>query len=115
MRIVAFESRRSAQIADLIHARGAQAILAPAMQEVPLFENHEALAFGKKLAEGKIDLIVFTTGVGVKALLEVLEKKWPMDQLRIFFSKIPIIGRGPKTEEALRLKGISIAQHVAEP
>src|SRR6266404_3697893 len=96
LRIVSFESRRSGQLAALIKERGALPLVAPSMQEVPLRENHEALAFGKKLLAGKIDLVIFTTGVGVTALLEILGSLGPLERALEALSKIPLVARGPK-------------------
>ncbi len=73
LRIVSFESRRSREMAKLIEDHGGQALVAPSLQEVPLQENHEAIAFGKKFLAGEIDSVIFTTGVGADALFDVLE------------------------------------------
>ncbi len=85
------------------------------MQEVPLHENQEALAFGKKLLTGNIDLVLFTTGVGVKALLDVVGTQCPDERVLHALKKIPLIARGPKTMEALREKGLAHALPVIDP
>jgi hypothetical protein len=46
LRVVSFESRRSVETAELIHNYGGEPIQAPAMREVALADQHEALAFG---------------------------------------------------------------------
>ncbi len=99
----------------LIEQTGAQALVAPSMQEVPLLENHEALAFGKKLLNGDIDLVLFTTGAGVRALLDVLGTLCPMERVIQSLSIIPLIARGPKPLEALQEKGLTHALAVPEP
>src|SRR5579864_9682775 len=109
LRIVSFESRRRHEISDLIQQSGADAMVAPAMQEVPLSENHEALAFGNKLLHGQIDLMVFTTGVGAAALWEILGKLYASDKILQAFSRIFVIARGPKSVEALRQRGLTHA------
>src|SRR5689334_19335658 len=115
LRIVSFESRQSGVMSALIEQTGAQALVAPSMQEVPLLENHEALSFGKKLLNGEIDLVLFTTGAGVRALLAVLGTLCPLERVIQSLSKIPLVARGPKPLEALREKGLSHAISVAEP
>jgi len=115
LRIVSFESRRSREMSALIEQTGARALVAPSMQEVPLHENQEALAFGKRLLNSEIDLVVFTTGVGVKALLDVLGTLCPLDRVISSLSKIPLIARGPKPFEALLGKGLRHVLPVGEP
>ena len=48
LRILCLESRRGKEMAKLIANYGGETVVAPSMQEVPLRENHEAIAFGKK-------------------------------------------------------------------
>src|SRR5256885_15913887 len=102
LRIVSFESRRSGKISSLIQEQGATALVAPSMQEVPLRENHEAIAFGKKLLAGRIDLVIFTTGVGVSALFEILGSLGLLERALAALSKIPLIARGPTPLAALQ-------------
>ena len=54
LRVVSFESRRSAEMTDLITRNGGQAIIAPSMREVPLEENKEAFSFAEKLLAGAL-------------------------------------------------------------
>ncbi len=115
LRIVSFESRKSREMSALIEQSGATALVAPSMQEVPLHENHEALSFGKRLLDREIDLVLFTTGVGVQSLLEVLSTLCPIDRILEAFSKIPLIARGPKPFEALQAKGLTNVHLVSEP
>jgi uroporphyrinogen decarboxylase len=115
LRIISFESRKSREMSALIEQVGAVALVAPAMQEAPLRENHEALSFGKKLLGGEIDLVIFTTGLGVETLLDVLATLCPLPRVLESLSKIPVIARGPKTLAALRQKGLAHTIGVPEP
>src|SRR5437016_1631327 len=115
LRIVSFESRRAGTLAALIEERGGLPLDAPSKKEVPLRENQGALAFGKKLLEGKIDLVVFTTGVGATALFDVLESLGPMERTIQALSKIPLVARGPKPLAVLREKGLPHARDVDDP
>ena len=45
LRVVAFESRMAAETAKMIERLGGNAMVAPAMREVPLEDNHAALDF----------------------------------------------------------------------
>src|SRR5271170_7113325 len=68
LRVVAFESRMAAEVATMIERRGGVAIVAPAMREVPLEDNHAALDFAERLLAGEFDAVIFMTGVGTRAL-----------------------------------------------
>jgi hypothetical protein len=52
LRVVSFESRRSAEMAELIRNYGGEPIQAPSMREIPLTDQHDALAFGEALLAG---------------------------------------------------------------
>jgi uroporphyrinogen-III synthase len=52
LRVVSFESRRSAEVAELIRNYGGAPIQAPSLREIPLADQHDALAFGETLLAG---------------------------------------------------------------
>src|SRR5262245_32178939 len=81
LRVVSFESRRNREMSQLLEKTGAQGLVAPSMQEVPLGDNHEALAFGKRLLDGQIDVVIFTTGVGVQTVFDVLGTVFPPEKM----------------------------------
>src|SRR3989304_4505430 len=64
LRVVSFESRRSEELAQLIRSHGGEPIRAPALQEVPLTQQAEALAFGENLMAGECDVLILLTGGG---------------------------------------------------
>src|ERR1700722_9090130 len=75
LRVVAFESRMAAETAKMIERLGGLAIVAPAMREVPLEDNHAALDFAERLLAGEFDIVILLTGVGVRALFLVMETR----------------------------------------
>ncbi len=75
LRVVAFESRMATEVATMIERRGGIAIVAPAMREVPLEDNHAALDFAARLLAGEFDAVVFMTGVGTRALFQAIETR----------------------------------------
>ncbi len=75
LRVVAFESRMAAEVATMIERRGGVAIVAPAMREVPLEDNHAALDFAERLLAGEFDAVIFMTGVGTRALFAAMETR----------------------------------------
>src|ERR1700678_4778889 len=77
LRVVAFESRMAAEDGTMIERRGGVAIVAPAMREVPLEDNHAALDFAAQLLGGEFDAVIFMTGVGTRALFAAMETLSP--------------------------------------
>src|ERR1700722_18130606 len=75
LRVVAFESRMAAETAKMIERLGGHAIIAPAMREVPLEDNHIALEFAGRLLANQFDIVILLTGVGVRALFQVMEMR----------------------------------------
>ena len=75
LRVVAFESRMAAEVATMIERRGGVAIVAPAMREVALEDNHAALDFAERLLGSEFDVVIFMTGVGTRALFAAMETR----------------------------------------
>ena len=51
---------------------GGVPIVAPALREVPLESNSQALAFADALIRGQFDVVILLTGVGTRALIDVV-------------------------------------------
>lgn len=113
--VVSFESRMAADMARLIERYGGRAIVAPALREVPLERNPEALAFGERLLAERIDLLILLTGVGTKALVEVLRTRYPLESIRGALARVALVARGPKPAAALRELGLAPTLSVPEP
>lgn len=115
LRVLAFESRRAAELAKLISNYGGQPVVAPAMREVPLDTNTEALSFGEALLAGKYDMVIFLTGVGARAVLSIAETKYARDDFISALKRTKVIPRGPKPIAVLRELGVTPALTVPEP
>ena len=115
LRVLAFESRRSEELARLIATYGGRAIVAPAMREVPLESNREALEFGAALLAGEFDMVIFLTGVGTRALTAVVEKICARDRFVAALGKVRVVARGPKPVAALKELGVVPNIVVPEP
>jgi uroporphyrinogen-III synthase len=115
LRMLSFESRRAVEMRSLIERHGAVATIAPSMREVPLEENASAFAFGEELLAGKIDIVVFMTGVGASALMETLSTRWPRNTVMAALAKCVIVVRGPKPTAVLRDWGLRIDHRAPEP
>jgi uroporphyrinogen-III synthase len=73
------------------------------------------LEFVRKLAAGEVDMVVFTTGVGVKALALAVESVCSREKLTQYLKEVVVIARGPKPTAALRELGVRVSIAVPEP
>jgi uroporphyrinogen-III synthase len=115
LRVLALESRRAAEMGKLIATYGGQPIVAPAMREVPLESNKEALAFAAALFAGEFDMVIFLTGVGTRALLSVVETTYQRGEYLAALRRLKVVARGPKPIAVLRELGITPAITAPEP
>ncbi len=115
LRVLSFESRRAAEIAELIRRQGGEPISAPSMREVPISENAEAIEFARRLVAAEIDVAIFLTGVGTRFLAETLGEKLPKERLGTELAKIVTVARGPKPRAALSELGVVPTVSVPEP
>ena len=114
-RVLTLESRRGQEMSKLIDTYGGKAILAPAMREVPVKPSAETLMFADDLLRGKVDVVVFLTGVGARALLSAWQEARPAEELFAALRKVRVIARGPKPLAVLREWNVPPAIAVPEP
>lgn len=114
-RVLALESRRSREMAQLIANSGGHAVVAPATREVPIEDQGDALKFVAALREGRVDVVIFLTGVGTRALAQAAEAACSRQEFVDALSRTTVIARGPKPVAALRELGVPIAATVPEP
>jgi uroporphyrinogen-III synthase len=115
LRVLALESRRAPELAKLISNYGGEPVVAPAMREVPLESNKEALDFAAALFAGEFDMVIFLTGVGARALLGVIETSYKRDEYVAALQRVQVVPRGPKPIAVLRELGVTPAITVPEP
>src|SRR5260370_13987225 len=115
LRVLALESRRGPELAKLIATYGGEPVVAPAMREVPLESNQQALAFAAALFAGEFDMVIFLTGVGTGALLSVVETSYKREDSIAALQGVKVVARGPKPIAALRELGITPAITAPEP
>jgi len=100
---------------SLLERQGIVATNAPSMREVPLGENPEAFNFADRLFAGQIDIVILLTGVGTRALAEVLATRHDAGEFLTALQNCTIIVRGPKPAAVLREWKVRIDHQVAEP
>lgn len=115
LRVAAFEARMAGPMADLIRKYGGVPVEAPALRELPLADNAEALAFADGLVAGAFDVVLFETGVGVRYLAQAMESRIPRETWRAALARTRVVARGPKPAAALRELGARLDFQVPEP
>ncbi len=115
LRVGALESRMATEMERLITRHGGIPVVAPSMQEIPLSDHPQALAFGETLLSGKIDLVVLLTGVGCRTLLDILKTKFSLDAIKDALQKTILVVRGPKPAGVVKGLGLHPQILVPEP
>src|SRR5258705_12240294 len=85
------------------------------MREVPLESNKEAVAFAKALFAGEFDMVIFLTGVGTRALLNVVETAYQREEYIAALQRVKVVAREPKPVAPLGELGITAAITASEP
>jgi uroporphyrinogen-III synthase len=86
------------------------------MREVPLESNTEAIEFAERLGRDEFDLVILLTGVGTRALLEVVDRvRGSRDAFVAALARTRIVPRGPKPLAVLRELQIAPWAVVPEP
>ncbi|MFY9724879.1 MAG: uroporphyrinogen-III synthase [Bryobacteraceae bacterium] len=115
MHVVAFESRRAAEMAELVRKQGGQPFVAPAMREAPVENDAAAFAFAERLFAGEFDTVVLLTGVGTRQLNRLLAVRYPEDAFADALRRVTLVARGPKPVAALRQMGLTPSIVAPEP
>jgi uroporphyrinogen-III synthase len=114
-RVLSLESRRANEVAALIQRYGGRPVVAPALREVPLESNAAALDFASALLCGDVDIAVFLTGVGVRAIVDVFNAAYPGDEIRDALARVKVAVRGPKPAAVMRELKVPIWVTAPEP
>ena len=115
IRVLSLESRRADDMRSLIERHGGTPFLAPSMREVPLIDNPVVFQFLDELSAGRIQIVVFLTGVGARAVLDVVETRFPRDEFFDWLQRCVIVVRGPKPTAVLRDWNVRIDHRAPEP
>src|ERR1700751_4485688 len=114
-RVLALESRRAREMAQLISNNGGLPVVAPTTQEVALGTNAEVVSFMRELLDGRFQGILFLTGVGTRILAQEAEAVCPREEFVAALSRMAVVARGPKPVAALRELGVPVTLTVPEP
>jgi uroporphyrinogen-III synthase len=115
MKVLSLESRRSAEIAELIRKQGGEPVLAPSMREAPLERNEAAFEFAERLFAGGFDMMILLTGVGTRLLHQALATRYPPERFAEALRRLTVVARGPKPAAVLRGLDVPVTVAVPEP
>jgi uroporphyrinogen-III synthase len=115
LRVATFESRMAGPIAELIAKYGGVPVTAPALREVPIEDNPEALAFAERLIAGAFDVVLFLTGVGTRYLAQAIETQTPRATWTAALNRAKVVVRGPKPLAPLRELKARVDLQAPEP
>jgi uroporphyrinogen-III synthase len=115
MRVLALESRRAAEMAELIRRQGGDPFVAPSVREAPVEEDGEIFHFAERLFAGGFDMMMLLTGVGARQLNRLLAARYGETAFADALRRIAVAARGPKPVAALREMGLTPAVVAPEP
>ena len=115
LRVLSLESRRAREVEKLIRTYRGVPFVVPSMREVAIENQTATLDFIADLLKGEFDLVIFMTGVGVRALMDIAKTKYDPDVVVEALRKVKIAARGPKPEQMLRELKIPVMATSAEP
>jgi len=115
LRVLSLESRRRDEIARLIANHGGQAMVAPSVREAPDAASTAVRRFAQELCAGQLDVAIFSTGVGTRALMQLAQATAPLEELLAALQRVQVIARSNKPAGALREFGIPITLLAPEP
>lgn len=111
--IVIAADRRAGDLASALERRGAQVYRAPALSIVPNEDDAELIARTRQLIEDPPDIVVVTTGVGLRGWIDAAHENDLAEELAVALGGAQFVARGPKAHGAIQQAGFT-ADWVAE-
>jgi uroporphyrinogen-III synthase len=105
-RIGVTSDRRSADLIAALERRGAQVVHAPALVIAPNDQDDTLIAETSKLIAARPDVVLITTGFGMRRWLEVADAVGLGAELTATLEAAQIFARGPKAQGAVRAAGL---------
>jgi uroporphyrinogen-III synthase len=109
-RIGVTSDRRSADLITALERRGAQVLHAPALTIAPNDQDATLLAETRELIRHRPEVVLVTTGYGMRRWLEVADAAGLGAELTAVLEQAQIFARGPKAVGAVRAAGLEDAQ-----
>ena len=102
-------------LASLISKRGGEPLSAPALREAPLDCAEDVRYLLDKLESEELDVVVFQTGVGARALFKEADRQGGLPFLLSALRGVTTVCRGPKPTAALKQVDVQISAGIAAP
>ena len=115
LRVLALETRRAAEIEELVRKYGGEPLVVPAAREIRLESQDHALLFAAGLMRGEYDLVIFLTELGVRTMIDVVRSRYDLETFLVALRKIKVASRGPKPAAVLKEFGIPAAVTAPAP
>src|SRR5262245_20779875 len=96
------EHRYTKEFASLFERLADRVYACPLLQEIPVENRTEVENFVRLVSSGKLNLMIFLTGVGARFLISGADSIGMGEQFRSALEKMKIVVRGPKPVAALR-------------
>ncbi|MDA1097303.1 MAG: uroporphyrinogen-III synthase [Chloroflexi bacterium] len=113
--IVVLEGRLPSELASLVERHGGRPLNAPALREVPIPPDEKIEELIDSVVLGAVELVVFQTGVGARALFAAAEGFGKRAALIDALKRTKVACRGPKPVAVMRTHDIPIGVSAPEP
>jgi uroporphyrinogen-III synthase len=105
-RVAVTSARRAEELSTLLERRGATVTSAAAIAMVPLPDDDELRAHTEALIATPPDLVVATTGIGLRGWIAAADGWGLASELTAALRTARVVSRGPKATGALRAAGL---------
>jgi uroporphyrinogen-III synthase len=105
--------RRAQEQAEMLARRGARVVHGPTMSTTMLGDLDATIAATEAVIAGCADIVVLTTGIGVRSWFAAAESAGRDEELRESIARAPIVARGPKAEQAALAAGLTVSWRAA--
>ena len=105
--------RRWQEQAEMLSRRGAKVLHGPTMSTTLLGDVDATIAATQTVIDDGADIVVLTTGIGVRSWFAAAECAGLDDPLRAALSGSVVIARGPKAEQAAMAVGLDVSWRAA--
>ena len=105
----------TSELARLVERHGGVPVLAPALREVTTDASEPVATLVQELAAGRVDIVVFMTGVGAAALFKEAERQGKLDDLVGALQRTTNVTRGQKPWRPMKERGVPITVSAPSP
>jgi uroporphyrinogen-III synthase len=107
-RVAVTADRRADELAELLRRQGADVLHTPVIRTLPLASDGPLRRITAELIAAPPDLVVATTGIGIRGWFSVAEA-WGLDEgLRAALRRARVVARGPKAVAGARQVGLEV-------